>query len=708
MTVLRSRQVTSTIQQPKPKTPQTSIIIEPATPVQTREPATQQSTPIAGPNDESVGLGSNSVSLSASGPFRRRSIRLASKSVIGDCSNEPDVSEKNDSRVSDHESVKGNRVDGLIEEGFRVLSDKGTSRKREKKVDDNSSRFESETKQGNLILRSGKRIVKRRVENASDCKTVCEDEKETGHEGNGESLKGSLAVNGNLDFESEAKNSVSYVKEMREKKEGKRILREVNREGSVNGKLEKRKTVNEQNGDNGRRYSREEKKKGKMVEHSSPSNCDEQIQEDYLFSVAEELEHKSRMEQFRDIARENASRFAHYNPQDDETEAPGLEVVAEIEDWPGPFSTAMKIIRDRSDKSKIQQGSSSSVETKSAPVIWVPKRSKAGDRSKLLVPSLKELCMKILIKNADAITSLEYIPDAMRHKLSQLLCDSRRMNAHFLDLLVRGSPSEIRLRDCSWLTEEQFTKCFEGCDTSSLTVLQLDQCGRCLPDYVLRSTLGRSSNYLPALTTLSLSAACRLSDVGLRILVSSTPALRSINLSQCSLLTPAGFDILAGSLGSVLRELYINDCQSIDAMLILPALKRLEHLEVLSLVGMLSVNDIFLRQLIIARGRNMKELILGDCVKLTDLSVKIIAESCPRLCALDLVNLCKLTDCALGYLANSCQALQTLKLSRNSFSDDAVAAYLETSGQFLKELSLNNVKKVLSLINLPHKFLMPI
>lgn len=145
-------------------------------------------------------------------------------------------------------------------------------------------------------------------------------------------------------------------------------------------------------------------------------------------------------------------------------------------------------------------------------------------------------------------------------------------------------------------------------------VLQLDQCGRCLPDYVLRSTLGRSSNYLPALTTLSLSAACRLSDVGLRILVSSTPALRSINLSQCSLLTPAGFDILAGSLGSVLRELYINDCQSIDAMLILPALKRLEHLEVLSLVGMLSVNDIFLRQLIIARGRNMKELILGDCV----------------------------------------------------------------------------------------------
>ncbi|KAM3741533.1 hypothetical protein ACB098_07G002400 [Castanea mollissima] len=237
------------------------------------------------------------------------------------------------------------------------------------------------------------------------------------------------------------------------------------------------------------------------------------------------------------------------------------------------------------------------------------------------------------------------------------------MNNHVFELLIRGSPSEVRLRDCSWLTEEQFTDSFQTCDTSNLTVLQLDQCGRCMADYVLPSTLARSSNSLAALTTLSLSGACRLSDDGLSKLVSSASALRSLNLSQCSLLTSS-------------------------------ALKKFEQLQVLSLAGIQNVGDDFLKEFLTARGHNIKELVLADCVKLTDSSFKVISETCPGLCAIDLVNLSKLTDFAIGYLANGCRAIQKLKLCRNSFSDEAIAAFLETSGDWLKELSLNNVKKV--------------
>ena len=83
------------------------------------------------------------------------------------------------------------------------------------------------------------------------------------------------------------------------------------------------------------------------------------------------------------------------------------------------------------------------------------------------------MCLKILVKNVDAIASLESVPDALRHRLSQLLCDSRRINGHFLELLVRGTPTEIRLRDCSWLTEEQFTESFRTCDTENLVVCGL-------------------------------------------------------------------------------------------------------------------------------------------------------------------------------------------------------------------------------------------
>jgi hypothetical protein len=116
------------------------------------------------------------------------------------------------------------------------------------------------------------------------------------------------------------------------------------------------------------------------------------------------------------------------------------------------------------------EGTPYSIKNKSTTVNWVPRRSQDHHGSKPLVPSLLELSMKILVKNTDAITSLEGVPDELKHRLSQLLCDSRRMNTHFFDLLVCGSPAEVRLRDCSWLTEEQFTKSFEDCDTKHLMV----------------------------------------------------------------------------------------------------------------------------------------------------------------------------------------------------------------------------------------------
>ncbi|XP_061352514.1 uncharacterized protein LOC133297396 [Gastrolobium bilobum] len=406
------------------------------------------------------------------------------------------------------------------------------------------------------------------------------------------------------------------------------------------------------------------------------------------------------MERFRDIARENASRFAHFAPEENENEnemenddSSSSEEEHEIEDWPGPFSTAMKIIKDREMKS-VQTGCVSSQTSLAASIKWVPNTEPGHVGVRFSVPSLQELCLEILVKNVDAVVSLDSVPDALRHRLSQLLCDSRKINNHFFELLVGGSPTEIRLRDCSWLTEEQFTKSFQMCDTSNLVVLQLDQCGRCLPDYVIVATLAQSPRQLPRLTSLSLSGACRLSDGGLRAIVSSAPALRSINLSLCSLLTSASLYILAESLRSLLKELYLDNCQAIDAALIVPALRELEHLEVLSVAGIQTVCDEFVKDYIIACGHNLKELVLKDCINLTDASIKVIAEHCPGLCVLDLMNLCKLTDLSIGYLTNGCRTLHTLKLCRNPLSDEAIAAFVETTGESLKELSLNNIKKV--------------
>ncbi|KAI5383611.1 hypothetical protein KIW84_070836 [Lathyrus oleraceus] len=85
-----------------------------------------------------------------------------------------------------------------------------------------------------------------------------------------------------------------------------------------------------------------------------------------------------------------------------------------------------------------------------------------------------------------------------------------------------------------------------------------------------------ATNMLPFAdkTILLLTGACRLTDEGLRLLVLSATELRSINLSQCSLVTCASLEMLDDSLGSNLKELHIDNCILIDVAWILPTLKR--------------------------------------------------------------------------------------------------------------------------------------
>ncbi|KAF9617000.1 hypothetical protein IFM89_033070 [Coptis chinensis] len=402
---------------------------------------------------------------------------------------------------------------------------------------------------------------------------------------------------------------------------------------------------------------------------------------------------------FQDVAKHSGPKFAHFHAEEEEEEinvaAPSANELPEIEDWPGPFSTAMKIIKDRSTKLNGRQATLTQGSSKTTPVIqWMPSTDRNRNPMKPFVPSLQDLCVSLLAKNAEAIVSLKNVPDDLRNTLTKLLCDSRKMDSHVMDLLVAESPDVVRVKDCSWMTEEQMSKTFGECDTSKLVVLQLDLCGRCLPDYVLRATLARSPKSLPCLAAVSLRGACRVTDAGLSSLVASAPCLRSINLGQCSLITSTGIDTIANSLGLLVRELYLDDCQSIDVMLILSALKKLKCLEVLSVADMETVCDDFICQLVTECGPNMKELCLANCVKLTDISLKAIAEKCSGLCALDLTNLRKLSDFSIGHIANGCPLIEKLKLCRNTLSDEAIAAFLEASGESLTELSLNNIKKV--------------
>lgn len=452
------------------------------------------------------------------------------------------------------------------------------------------------------------------------------------------------------------------------------------------------------------------KGKGKMVvEDSLPSQSSSDEGPDFGQVDSKEIRSSSNsVPAFLETSRRKAAKerairlapkFAFFKPDEDEhsedEEEEELEPGPDPQDWPGPFATAARIYEEREEKLRARElNSSKQGKSANKAILWSPSKDRKNAQQAQAAPSLTSLCLNTLVEHSECIESLGGISEELKRRLLKLLCHSRKMNAHLLNELLCDSPTELHLSECSWLSEDDFEKTFRKCSTGSFQDLQLDISGRCMPDYILPATLAKVPNCMPLLRKISLKGNYRLSDKGLGTIISSAPSLSSLNLCECSLLTSSGIDILANKLHSVLRELYIDDCTNVEAMMILPSLKRINHLEVLSMSGIQSVCDKFVGELLHIHGSNMKGLAFAGCLKLTSSSIKTIGENCPQLTSLDLRNLNRLRDSSMRHLRNGCRLIRTLRLQRNTFSDEAVSRYLAESGGCLTELMLNNVEKV--------------
>jgi hypothetical protein len=179
-----------------------------------------------------------------------------------------------------------------------------------------------------------------------------------------------------------------------------------------------------------------------------------------------------RAERDRQYTKETAKRYALEIHSVPEKEDGDDNVAIVIEDGLStPFSEAIKAIRERVEKNEKNKKKGIVDES----LIWVPKRNGQDFvNRRFLVPSLLDMSLQVLAKNADAMVSLDDVSDELKFRLSNLLCDSRRMNGHVLELLLRGFPNVIRLKDCSWLTVEEFTKYFGNLNNSIIEVCSLN------------------------------------------------------------------------------------------------------------------------------------------------------------------------------------------------------------------------------------------
>ncbi|XP_047967006.1 uncharacterized protein LOC125211314 [Salvia hispanica] len=117
------------------------------------------------------------------------------------------------------------------------------------------------------------------------------------------------------------------------------------------------------------------------------------------------------------------------------------------------FADALKMVMERSSPEEL--------------IKWIPSEESVAAR---FVPSLMILTLNALAVCPNEITSLENVPDNLRLRLINRMCDRSTMNAAVLRLLVERSPTEIRLKNCSWLTQEQFHDTIGNCDTTKLQV----------------------------------------------------------------------------------------------------------------------------------------------------------------------------------------------------------------------------------------------
>ncbi|KAL9674374.1 hypothetical protein QQ045_030646 [Rhodiola kirilowii] len=310
----------------------------------------------------------------------------------------------------------------------------------------------------------------------------------------------------------------------------------------------------------------------------------------------------------------------------------------------------------------------------------------SGQNQRHPVPSLVDLSMSVLASYSEFVSSLDHVPDEMREKLSRFVCEYRKMDTNFMRLLVAGSPQQIIVKDCSWMTVEQFDEIFRNCDVKNLRVLHLELCCNCMFDSTLSDAFGGSPAKFCALASLSLKGAAGLTDEGLKSLTLLAPSLKSINLSLCSLITADGIDTIASAYKLTLKELYLDECPQINALFMWPALMELKTLEVLSLAGIHRVTDGFLGPIARVCGSNMKELRLADCgdealgaflklsgQSLTELSLNGISKVGPctassiarytrDLQILDLSWCRSISNEMLGLIVDSCRSLRLLKL----------------------------------------------
>ncbi|XP_055637481.1 F-box/LRR-repeat protein 14 [Toxorhynchites rutilus septentrionalis] len=243
----------------------------------------------------------------------------------------------------------------------------------------------------------------------------------------------------------------------------------------------------------------------------------------------------------------------------------------------------------------------------------------------------------------------------------------------------------LNLSGCYNITDIALGHAFPT-DLPNLKVLDLSLCKQ-----VTDSSLGRIAQHLKNIEVLELGGCCNITNTGLLLIAWGLKKLKRLNLRSCWHVSDQGIGHLAG-IGKeavdgtlALEYLGLQDCQRLSDESLRHIAQGLTSLKSINLSFCVSITDSGLKHL--AKMAKLEELNLRACDNISDIGIAYLTEGGSSISSLDVSFCDKIADQALTHISQGLFHLKSLSLSACQITDEG----LEKIAKSLHDLETLNI-----------------
>lgn len=229
----------------------------------------------------------------------------------------------------------------------------------------------------------------------------------------------------------------------------------------------------------------------------------------------------------------------------------------------------------------------------------------------------------------------------------------------------------LNLKGCYNVTDISITKAFVK-TMFTLTVLNLSLCKQ-----VTDTSVDRICRFLCNLEVLDLGGCCNITNGALLYCAKGLVHLKNLNLRSCRHISDLGIAHIAGLTTATegnknLNQLCLQDCQKITDNALFNISKGLLNLEELNLSFCCGIRDVGLAHL--SSLKHLKEINLRSCDNIGDEGISNLADGCSSLSSLDVSFCDRIGDDSLKHISHSLYNLKHLELGSCRITDEGLYA----------------------------------